>query len=716
MNKELETSHDVVILGGGLSATVTALVLASKGLNVALLDNGTHPRFALGESLLKPTVLWMQLLADQYDLPELAVLANAEKINTQIAPTCGIKKGFGFVQHESGSDQIVDQWWANIAVSYGEGVSEAHYFRQDIDAYLFRLAVQRCANVQSNAGVQSVWTDSEGAYVETSKGIVSGQFLIDCTGPASKVAQEFDLREKPTRFKTCSRSIFTHMVDVVPFDECDSAPQPGLAWHDGTLHHILDEGWIWVIPFDNSTGSTNPVVSVGMTYDLAKSESSELTAEQEWEVLLQRYPALQRQFGNAKCVRPWISTGRLQYSAKSSVGERFCLLGAACGGVDALFSRGLLNTMQSISLVTEVVSSAIAENDFSGHRFEAIEKLQQNQLLINDSLTAGTYKAMGSSKLTTWWLSVWTLVEQKSVSLAQSTLGAWHDGSQASWELANKRLRDGIVIDDEELIIEVLENALLVMDKYSDGDADEATTVSALANCSVKLSSTGFNFPTYSFLLKDIGFRPRTRSLLQTEHRLAAMLDEVDHKLGNERQLRTYPFVMCLVKLISTMAASLDAENELANQPIRASLTLTGDELRERLRKASDTWVKDPFVAKQLGDVFELVKSLEYGQLVTDRSVDVPGELSPYIIGKESTGQVSIWVGVDQENRDLTRMRMHIPDHNGIRMIDTIFDKALLELVQAHKSAEPKYRLEDISTTLSIKSPLGVVEGLSHQA
>ena len=60
------------------------------------------------------------------------------------------------------------------------------------------------------------------------------------------------------------------MIDVRPFDECleAGAPRPPLAaWHQGTLHHIFREGWMWVIPFNNHPESTNPVVSVGLQLD-----------------------------------------------------------------------------------------------------------------------------------------------------------------------------------------------------------------------------------------------------------------------------------------------------------------------------------------------------------------------------------------------------------------------------------------------------------------
>ncbi|MEQ8496356.1 MAG: FAD-dependent oxidoreductase, partial [Gammaproteobacteria bacterium] len=138
-------SGDVIILGNGITASALALVLARQGVATTLIDPRPHPRFALGESLLKPTVLWMRVLAERYGVDELAAVANLNRIHDEIAPTSGVKKGFGFVRHAPGALATTEQWWANIAVSYGEEVLEAHLFRQDVDAWLCaRAAAAGC--------------------------------------------------------------------------------------------------------------------------------------------------------------------------------------------------------------------------------------------------------------------------------------------------------------------------------------------------------------------------------------------------------------------------------------------------------------------------------------------------------------------------------------------------------------------------------------------
>ncbi len=47
-------------------------------------------------------------------------------------------------------------------------------------------------------------------------------------------------------------------------------------------------------------------------------------------------------------VRPWVGTGRLQFSATDSAGPRCFLMSHAHGFIDALYSRGMINTFEQI--------------------------------------------------------------------------------------------------------------------------------------------------------------------------------------------------------------------------------------------------------------------------------------------------------------------------------------------------------------------------------
>lgn len=618
-----EIDVDVIVLGGSISASITTLALSSEGASVVLIDTGQHPRFALGESILKPTVYWMRLLAARFNLPQLDVLANVEKINNEIATTSGVKKCFGFVKHQPGQHKARDQWWSNIPVSYEEDVSEAHLFRQDTDAYLFNEAIRACTRVIPGARIKDMEIDSNAVSLGVNQSRINAHYLVDCTSAKSLVADKFELRESPARFRTNSRSIFTHMVNVHPFDECNCAPQPALDWHEGTLHHLLDDAWVWVIPFDNQPRSTNPLVSVGVTFNCYRWPQNEQTAEQEWARLLDTYPALQRQFGDARPVRPWVSTGKLQYSSMQAFGDRYCLLGQSYGGIDALYSRGLLNTMQTIFLVVNKIITALADGDFSTERFKPIEDLQDGLLEINDLLAHGSYCGFGSPRLTTWWLSIWTLVEQQSLAHVQSpldfALSKKAELATTDWADVDEHLGSGVCIANQLLLLNFLRSGVAIMDRYKKQELDETGVHRELVELSGPLLEIGYDFPTYSRLLKKLGFDPSARIFLQVEHELVLVVEDIDRCLRLEMKLRTTLAVKCIIRLIAdTVVASARHAKKSADDAFSSRLPididLGGEQLQTQLKKVVKKLVTDPNKCAHTLKTMSLIHSIKYSE------------------------------------------------------------------------------------------------------
>ncbi|WP_280488589.1 NAD(P)/FAD-dependent oxidoreductase [Nocardia farcinica] len=393
MTSPIDTRYDVAILGAGIAGSTLATILARHDLRVLLLDAGVHPRFVVGESTIPHATTTMRILAERYDVPELRALATFEGTAEQVARTCGRKQNFGFVYHEQGEPS--DPGKANqVVLSSGYRGAEAHWFRQDIDAYVFHLAVRYGATARSNTRVTDIAIDTgRGVELGTAAGeTFTAEYLVDATGFRSVLAERFGLREQPTRARTRSRSLFTHMIGVQPFD--DVAPvayNPPTRWHNGTLHHVFDGGWLWVIPFDNNDRSLNPLCSVGLTLTGDAVDDDRPAPEQEFRAFLDRFPAVARQFRDAAAVRPWVSTGRLQYSATGTVGERFCLTAQSAGAIDALFSRGLANSFQTVNALAWRIIEAARDKDWSTARFDGLDAVQQRMFDVHDDLAYCSY-------------------------------------------------------------------------------------------------------------------------------------------------------------------------------------------------------------------------------------------------------------------------------------------------------------------------------------
>ncbi|MEQ8662303.1 MAG: hypothetical protein RLW62_15920 [Gammaproteobacteria bacterium] len=570
----MEAAGDVIILGSGITGCALGLVLARQGIATTIIDARPHPRFALGESLLKPTVLWMRVLAARYGVDELATIANLNRIHDEIAPSSGVKKGFGFVRHEPGRAATSAHWWANIAVSYAEEVLEAHLFRQDIDAWLQARAAAAGCRVLC-ADILGERTDAHGGVcLETSAGPVRGRFLVDCVGHGATLARVAALSAPPAPLRTDSRVIFTHLTGVRPFDACGAAPAPALPWHDGTLHHLLEGAWMWVIPFDNHPRSRNDLVSVGVSFDNRVHPPGAAAPAAEWQALLARYPALAAQFGGAVAVRPWVASPRVQSAPGAVIGERVCLLGAPAGNVDALYSRGLLNTFQSLHLLAGCLLDALAADDFAPARFAPLARLQHSLVQVHDHLVSGSYSGFRSVALTDWWLAAWSLVEQLSLARVVPSLAALERDDAAAWASAQADLADGECITGQATVLPALAAGCAAMDAFAAGALDEAAAVAALAAAGAPLAPLGFDLARFRALTRRHAFGPSAQRLLGVEHALTAAVEIVDRCAGLPLTLRSSAFVNALVRLLALRYARVETV-ELVAAELAPALTAT---------------------------------------------------------------------------------------------------------------------------------------------
>lgn len=407
----MHTKFDVIILGSGIAGSTMAAILSKQGLSTLMVDRAVHPRFALGESTIGETSFLLRLLGKRYDIPELGYISSSKSIQQRISKQCGIKRNFGFVYQRAEKEHDPFEV-TQCNVSEGAYGPESHLMRSDIDAYLFEAAKRYGATALEGTKINGLSIDAESVSVTLSNGdTILGDYLVDATGRNSVLADHFGLREEPCRFKTQSRTLFTHMKRVKPYDAVDEPSGQPTLWHEGTLHHLFDGGWLWVIPFDNHEQSESDRVSVGLNLDCTKYPfDASVSPEEEWDAFLKRFPGIARQFEGAELAYPWVRTDRTQYSSTKTVGDRWVLMNHAAGAIDAMFSRGLANTMAVIEALVPRLLRAFADKNFSEEQFQYIEKLNQNILNNNDQLIAGSYISFRHFNLWRAWSKVWFLM------------------------------------------------------------------------------------------------------------------------------------------------------------------------------------------------------------------------------------------------------------------------------------------------------------------
>ena len=403
-------SYDVAILGSGIGGSMLACILAKHGLSTLLIEELTHPRFAIGESLIPETGVRLRILAEKHGIPEIGWLGSFHALRDNVSSACGVKRSFAFLYHREGEKHRSEETnqLPTLTPPFGP---DSHLFRQDTDAYLASMAVKYGAHFRQQVKVTNVEFDSDEVRINTASGEqIRASFLIDGGGMRSHVSTQLNLRDEQPRFRTDTRAIYNHFMNVPPADLLLEGKKvtPSPLGH-GTMHHIFDGGWIWIIPFNNHRDSTNPLTSVGMMLDRRKYQNPQGAPEDEFRSMIARFPTIQKHFAGAKAVRPWVGSGRIQYSQKTLLAHRVIQLPHAACFVDPLFSSGLSVLTVAIDLMAEALLDAFQQNEFSIDRFRRIDEVVNTGFDHYDTIVSRSFDAFASYDLWNAWNRNWVM-------------------------------------------------------------------------------------------------------------------------------------------------------------------------------------------------------------------------------------------------------------------------------------------------------------------
>lgn len=408
--REDDDRFDVAIIGSGIAGSALAAILAKHGQRVVLFEAKSHPRFAIGESLILETSEMMRALAYFYDLPELAYFST-ENFLPFAGSTHGVKRHFGFLHHEVG--QLQNPAHTLQAIIPGEPHGhELHLYRQDTDYFMLSTAIGYGVEVRQNSPVRDIEVQADGVVLQPAGGDpIKASFVVDAGGFRSLLAQKFDLRDYD--LETYSRGLFTHMVGVPCYHQTGrSQAEYGLPFRmsEGTLHHVFDGGWLWVIPFDNHAESTNPLCSVGLLLDpRCYPPRDDLTPEEEFFTFIERFPEIANHFADARAVRAWTRAGRLQYSSNQVIGDRWALLGHAAGFIDPLFSKGLYASLSAVFVLAHQLIGAKKSGDYATAAFADLDRMTRRSVRSADRLIANSYRSFKNHRLWQVYAVMWLL-------------------------------------------------------------------------------------------------------------------------------------------------------------------------------------------------------------------------------------------------------------------------------------------------------------------
>lgn len=382
-------SADVLVLGSGFSGSLLAMILAKQGRRVAVVDVNEHPRFAIGESTTPLGDLTLKEIATTYDLPELHALTSYGAMREQLPGLrCGRKRGFtyfGFTHDNPGHD-LASMQHMLVAASESDYLSDTHWMRSDVDQYL--LLVAMAYGVKFCLGCDYQLSKAENGWKLSGKVMdqevnVSADFLVDATGVAGKVFEVLEVPQQADVLKTNSQAVYGHFrglkrMGAMLHDAGVDLQQHPYECDDAAVHHVLKEGWMWQLPFDDGT------TSVGMVWDAATLQQMGLSGttslEKQWADLIRESPILKQQFESADVIRPdegVVTTGRLQRLTTQAAGDDWAALPSTAGCVDPLHSTGIAHALFGVRRLADILLNS------SGHS-KTIRLARYSEQLINE--------------------------------------------------------------------------------------------------------------------------------------------------------------------------------------------------------------------------------------------------------------------------------------------------------------------------------------------
>lgn len=374
-------SFDLAILGSGFAGSLLAMVARRMGQSVLLLERGAHPRFAIGESTSPLTNLLLEELAVRYDLPRLLPFTSYgpwKRAYPEV--TVGLKRGFSFCHHTPGQPFRPDPERRNelmVAASPNDEVADTHWYRADFDQFLVREAQELGAEYVDRVQIDSLQRESERWTLSGTRGGAAVRyeagFLVDATGPRGALSRLLGLPEVPVlEGYPATETLFSHFTGVRRFVEGTPAGAP-YPPDDAALHHVFPGGWMWVLRFENGVTSAGVAVEPWLARELRLEEGAAA-----WPRVLERFPSIREQFGEAAAVLPFFYQSRLAYRCGAAAGPGFALLPSALGFVDPLFSTGFPLTLMGLhrlgrGLETGALDTASWRDEYAAASVEELE-------------------------------------------------------------------------------------------------------------------------------------------------------------------------------------------------------------------------------------------------------------------------------------------------------------------------------------------------------
>lgn len=400
---EYSFEADFLIAGSGFAGSITAMILKRMGYSVCVVEKTEHPRFAIGESSTPIADMILRDFGDRYQLPFLKKLSRYGSWQEHYPGLlCGIKRGFSYYMHQPGEFPEGDSNHRNellVAASTDNEQSDTNWYRSDVDHFLVKQARKLGVEIWEKTGVQHVERKENNTWNVFAKNDESTRriactWIIDATGSSAFSQEFFGAGSDSNGFETNSAALFSHFENAGLWNQY--LEESGFYTQNypynpdySALHHVLNEGWLWMLRFNND------LLSAGLVLDLDDEGLRQECGTEKWGRVISRYPALENLFAHtifSGIPGRMIETGRLQRKLNKSFGEGWLALNHTAGFVDPFHSTGIAFALSGVEKIVRLFDPASGSKDIYSD-LAAIQEQTCTELHFMDLLVSCCYKS-----------------------------------------------------------------------------------------------------------------------------------------------------------------------------------------------------------------------------------------------------------------------------------------------------------------------------------
>jgi len=297
-----------------------------KGLDVAIVERETFPRFRIGESLLpcsmdifRKTGVFARLDSGKY-----------------------IRKyGATFVCHKR-NNQVYFDFSDNG--TYEKSLA-FEVQRAEFDKDLLEHAVESGVKLYQPEKVEQVDFDATGGTVTTPNRKLRARYIADATGRVALLGNKMMMRQQNTDLNNVA--VFAHYENV--------KREEGRRAGDIIIGLLPNNAWSWTIPFQGK------VTSVGVV-TAAKFIDKDRVIEDYIETSIDCSPIFHDLMKDAKRVSEVQVMSNWSHTCDTFYGDRWIAVGDAAAFLDPIFSSGVHLSVSAANFASEKILKAMEKD------------------------------------------------------------------------------------------------------------------------------------------------------------------------------------------------------------------------------------------------------------------------------------------------------------------------------------------------------------------